>query len=294
MQASLRAAAAVTFTSLLAVAAPQTVFARCEKAHTHRPVEDLFASDVVYLQEEGELQLELKPARRRDASVRTTTLEADVEYGPRDWWQVETEWDARQWTRAADGTVTSHVGDVAIGTRFGRRCIGGSPYHLSVGMDVSIPGDTIGHGREAMRHVALAPALIVARDVARTTHVFTAIELQAPLNRGKSSTPDWSYTSDTGVFVRLLRGFRVTAELSVEGGPDQEREVHFLPGLLWHRGDEIEIGVALLAPIGQDASRGVLAHVVCEIGGRHRRNSVRSETLTPRATAPDRKAVFGV
>ncbi len=269
MYERVRAAVVVTCTSLLAVAVPQTAAAECEKAHTHRPVEDLFASDVVYLQEQGEVQLEVKPARTRAGGVRTSTLEADIEYGPRDWWQIETEWEAREWIRATDGTVTSQVGDIAVGTRFGWRCIGGSPYHLSVGTDVSIPSETIGDVREARRRVALAAAVIVARDVARAAHLFTGLEVEAPLNHREADAPGWSYTSDTGMFVRIVRGFRLTAEVSVEGGPDQEREVHVLPGVLWHRGDEIEIGVGMLAPVSRETSRGVLAHVVCEFGGRH-------------------------
>jgi len=262
-------AVSVLFTSLLAVAVSQTAAAECEKAHTHRPVEDLFASDVVYLQEQGEVQLEVKPARTRKGGARTSTLEADIEYGPRDWWQIETEWDAREWTRADDGTVTSQVGDIAVGTRFGWRCIGGSPYHLSVGMDVSIPSETIGDLGEARRRVAVSPGIIAAREVARAAHVFTALEVEAPLNHRGADAPGWSYTADGGMFVRILRGFRLTAELSVDGGPDQEREVHVLPGVLWHRGDEIEIGVGMLAPVSRGTSRGVLAHVVCEFGGRH-------------------------
>jgi len=258
-----------TFTSLLAVAAPQTLFAQCEKAHTHRVVEDLFASDVVYLQEQGEVQLEVKPARTRRGGVRTSTLETDIEYGARDWWQIETEWGTREWTRAAGGTVTSQVGDIGVGTRFGWRCVGGSPYHLSVGMDVSIPSATIGNAQDAKRHLALAPTVIIGRDVARGAHVFTALQVEAPLNQRQADAPDWSYTSDTGMFVRIVRGFRITAELSFEGGPDQEREVHVLPGVLWHRGHDLEIGVAMLAPVSHGTSRGVLAHVACEFGGRH-------------------------
>jgi hypothetical protein len=269
MHEDMRSAVVVTFASLLAVAVPGTVFGQCEKARTHRPVEDLFASDVVYLQEQGEVQIEVKPARTRERGLRSTTLEADVEYGPRDWWQIESEWDAREWTRAADGSVTAQVGDIGVGTRFGWRCLGGSAYHLSLGMDVSIPSDTIGDLRAARRHVALAPTVIIARDVARAAHFFTALEIESPLNRRQADAVDWSYTSDTGMFVRIVRGFRVTAELSVDGGPGQDREVHVLPGVLWHRGDDVEIGVGLLAPVSHDTSRGVLAHVVCEFGARH-------------------------
>jgi len=254
---------------VIAVAVPATAFAQCEVGRTHRPVEDLFASDVVYLQERGEVQLEVKPARTRERGVRTTTLEADIEYGPRDWWQIETEWEVREWTHPPDGTATSEVGDIAVGTRLGWRCLRGSPYHLSVGIDVSMPAGMLQDIREATRHVGLAPSVIVAREVGRTAHVFSALEVDARLNRREAGIGDWTYTSDTGMFVRIVRGFRLTTELSVEGGSGEERDVHFLPGLLWHRGDVVEIGVGVLAPVSHNASRGVLAHVVCEFGGQH-------------------------
>jgi hypothetical protein len=264
-----RCAVVLIVVAVVAVALPRTVSADCGTQRSHRPVEDLFASDVVYLQEQGEVQLELKPARTRARGSRKTTLEADIEYGARDGWQLETEWEAREWTRSPDGTVTADVGDIGIGTRAGWRCLGGSPYHLSIGLDVSIPSDTIGDIGEATRHVGLAPSLIVARDIARTAQVFSSLEVFARVNRRRTGIADWDYASDTGMYVRMVRGFRLTAEFSVEGGPDRDNEVHVIPGVLWHRGDTIEIGVGLLTPVSHDTSRGVLAHVVCEFGGRH-------------------------
>jgi hypothetical protein len=257
-------------TALVGVALSRTASADCGTHRTHRPVEDLFASDVVYLQEQGEVQLELKPARTHDVGRRrTTALEADIEYGPRDWWQLETEWEAREWTRLPDGTVTADVGDIGIGTRAGWRCIGGSPYHLSMGLDITIPSDMIADIGEATHHVGLAPSFIVARDIARTAQVFSSLEVDARVNHRRTAAADWTYASDTGMFVRMVRGFRLTAEFSVEGGPDQDNEVHVIPGVLWHRGDTIEIGVGVLTPVSHDTTRGVLAHLVCEFGGHH-------------------------
>jgi hypothetical protein len=40
-------------------------------------------------------------------------------------------------------------------------------------------------------------------------------------------------------------------------------------GVLWHRGDTLEIGFGVLAPVSHATTRGVLAHVVCEFGGHH-------------------------
>jgi hypothetical protein len=270
MYARTRPRVIAAFTAALAAGVAPTAFAQCDKARSHRPVEDLFASDVVYLQEQGEVQLELKPARTRTRGARTTTLEADIEYGARDWWQLETEWEAREWTRSPDGTVvTAGVGDIGIGSRVGWRCIAGSSYHLAMGMDVSIPGETVGNFGEATRHVGLAPSLIVARDIGRAAQLFSAIEIDARLNHRRTGVAGWTYSSDTGLFVRVVRGFHVTAEVSVEGGPDEDRDVHVLPGVLWHWRDHLEIGAALLTPVSRNTSHGLLAHVVCELGGRH-------------------------
>jgi hypothetical protein len=99
--------------------------------------------------------------------------------------------------------------------------------------------------------------------------VFSAIEVDARLNHRRTGIADWTYASDTGMFVRIARGFRVTAELTIEGGPDLTRAVHVLPGLLWHWGDALEVGAGMLTPLTRDGSRGLLAHVVCEFGGKH-------------------------
>lgn len=281
-----RAAVVALSISVLWLAIPRPALGQCDSARAHRPVEDLFGSDVVYLQEHGEVQLEAKPARVHARGARTTTLEADVEYGLRDWWQIESEWDAREWTSAADGTVTAGAGDIAVGSRLGWRCIRGSPYHLSAGMDLALPSDDVGHARDAGRHVSLSPAVIVGRDVARTTHVFTSIDVDVPLNHRDRGLPPWSYVSDTGMFVRMVQGFRGTIEISVEGRPGEERTVEFMPGVLWHRRDTIELGVAMLRPVKGDAPRGVLAHVVCEFGEKHDRKANSAETRSrPRVHA---------
>ena len=264
-----RSAVVLIVTALLGVALPRTLFADCGARRIHRSVEDLFASDVVYLQEKGEVQLELKPARTRAGGSRTTAIEADIEYGPRDWWQVETEWEARQWRRLPDGTVTAEVGDIGIGTRVGSRCVAGSPYLVSMGLDITIPSDVIADIGEATRHVGLAPSFIIARDIARAAQVFSSFEVEARVDHRRSGIGDWTYASDTGMFVRIVRGFRLTAEFSVGGGPDRDNEVHVIPGVLWHRGDTIEVGVGLLTPVSHDTPRGMLAHVVCEFGGHH-------------------------
>jgi hypothetical protein len=249
--------------TLLVLAPSRAAMAQCDALRTHRPVQDLFGSDVVYLQESGEVQVELKPTLTNRDRVRTANLETVAEFGARDWWQVETEWDAHDWTRSPHKRATSDTGDIAIGTRFGWRCVGGSPYHLSLGVSVSVPGSNRTPA-DRVRQVTLTPVLIAGRDIGLTAHVFSSIELEAPIDRRNRS--GWTYTSDTGMFVRLVHGFRMTLELSIERGPDTD--VHVLPGLLWHKRDMLEAGVAMLAPLSRHSGRGVLAHIVYEFGGK--------------------------
>ncbi len=238
---------------------------QCNEKATHRPIEDLFLSEIVFPQERGETQLEFRPLWQRDPEGRTSAVGLNVEYGLSNAWQIETEWDGLVSTRDPSGATTSGVGDVSIGSKFFLKCIKGSPYHLSVGADVEFPAGTL---PEAENGVArMLPAVVFGRDVATMAHLFSSVVVAVPLtHRGDQS---WDFVSDSGMFVRVVRGFRATAEVSVSGGPDLRRRVEFVPGCLWHWRDRVEVGAGLLIPVSRDAPHGVLTHVVYEFGGEH-------------------------
>lgn len=263
---------AAALAMLVAPALAHAESAECGARRAHRPVQDLFASDVVYLQERGETQLEVKPSRLASDEGRTTTLTAVAERGLTDWWQLEVDWDAREWTRSPEGERSSQRGDLVVGSRLGWRCIGGSPYHLSVSADLELPAeadaagsDTGGHSGRPLR---FAPSLILARDVGGTTQIFTGLSMSTPINQ-RETQPERTYASDTGFFVRLVHGFRVTSELAVERGAERGTEVQWIPGVLWHRRDTLEVGVGLLTAVTRDAPHGVAGHFVFEFGGDH-------------------------
>jgi hypothetical protein len=173
------------------------------------------------------------------------------------------DWDAREWTRASSGERSSGKGDLALGSRAGWRCLGGSPYHLSIGADLEMPAEAGGGGM-----LRAAPFVILGRDVGGTAQVFTTLSTSAPINRRQDHTPA-IFLSDTGVFVRLVHGFRATSELSVEGGRERAVDVQWIPGILWHRRDTLEVGVGVLTAVTHDAPHGIAGHVVYEFGGEH-------------------------
>ncbi len=240
----------------------------CGGRRAHRPVQDLFASDVVYLQERGETQLEVRPARETSDDGRTTTLSLVAEHGLTDWLQLELEWDAREWTRTPSGDQSSGRGDLAFGTRAGWRCIGGSPYHLSIGADLEVPAGSEGDAGNAGRRLRAAPFVILGRNVGDTAQLFTALSMSTPLTQ-RADQPAAVYRSDTGGFIRLVHGFRATTEIAVEGGRERGTDVQWIPGVLWHRRDTLEVGVGVLTALTPDAPHGVVGHVVLEFGGDH-------------------------
>jgi hypothetical protein len=59
-----------------------------------RPVEELFKTDVVYPEEQGELEVEAASVYQNHAGGDIWTIPLSLEYGLNDRWQVEAEWDA--------------------------------------------------------------------------------------------------------------------------------------------------------------------------------------------------------
>ncbi len=215
------------------------------------------------------MQVELRPTREHDSEGRTSAAGVNVEYGLSDAWQIQTEWDGPVWTRDPSGVVTSGVGDVSVGSKYVFRCIKGSRYHFSVSADVQFPTGTLPEAADENRAARVATGAVFGRDVAAAGHVFSSLVVDAPLSRRAAAQPSWEFVSDTGMFVRLVRGFHATAEVSVSGGPDRRRRVQFVPGCLWHWRDRVEVGAGLLIPVTRDAAHGVLTHVVYEFGGEH-------------------------
>jgi len=60
-----------------------------------RPIEELFKSDVVYPEEQGEFEMELVSLyQNQHGGLREWILPLSMEYGLTDSWQIEAEWNA--------------------------------------------------------------------------------------------------------------------------------------------------------------------------------------------------------
>lgn len=231
--------------------------AQCAKG-AHRPVEDLFRSDVVFPQEAGEVQLEMIPSVVRTAGGDVSGLGAAWEYGLTDVWQIEGAWEGPIRSQVRGDSAVTRFGGASVGTKRSFMCIGGSPYNVSIGLDVEG-----GDGASAK------PALIVGRDFGdQTTQVFGGVVGQLPLTR---AAPASGVTATLGAFLRLANTEKGTlhgsTELSIESDGARPDLVQLTPGLLWHSPDAWEFGLGYVLATTNGIGHQLLAHVVYEFGG---------------------------
>jgi hypothetical protein len=230
------------------------LYAQCNASGMHRPIEDLFASEVVYPQERGETQIEVKRAIDTGEGEQTPPVVLMTEYGLSNAWQVGAGWDRS--TR-----------NVRLGSKLAFRCLHGAPYRLSIGADSEFEG-TAG--------VHIEPNVILARDFSGRTYLFTSWSVDAPLTRHTEATNQWTFSGDIGMAVRVIRGVRLSTELPFSRRPSEPVELQVIPGLLWRWRDRVELGAGALMRASRNANRGGLMHVVWEVGGEH----------TPAPTSP--------
>lgn len=224
----------------------------------HRPVEDLFRSDVVFPQEQGEVQLEIIPSMTHSAAASTSSLGGAWEYGLTNSWQIEGAWEGATHRHLNGGSTIRSWGNVSIGTKRSFMCLGGSPYDVSIGLDLES-----GWGSNAK------PAVIVGRDFGDdAAQLFVGTVADVPLARASSQS---DVTLTLGAFARLARFQTGTllgsVEASLTSGAEQPNAFQLAPGLLWHSPDAWELGVGYAAVTTRPVGHELLAHVVFEFGG---------------------------
>lgn len=246
-----RLVARISGVFILGFCCPQVLYGQCGATGMHRPIEDLFASDVVYPQERGEAQIEVKRAAETDPDEHKPPFVLTTEYGLTNSWQLGAQWDRTRRT-------------VRVGSKVAFRCLHGLPYRLAIGAESEFEGT----GR-----VQIEPNVILARDFANRAHVFTSWSAAARVARGSEPGERWAFAADSGIAVRVAPGIRFTTELPFNGGPNVPVAVQIIPGVLWHWDDRIEVGAGALLRATRDADHGVLMHIVCEVGGEHAKTS---------------------
>lgn len=243
--------------------------------HVKRPIEELFKTDLVYPQENGELEVEVASFYQNHAGGDTWTIPISFEYGLTDNWQVEAGWDALVQRYPKNQAIARGVGDLELGTQYSFMNIGGSLFHLATRFSLQIPvGDVNKDLSEGF--LQYEPAVILARDVPELHHTEFFAEIGASLLQRVNTPKDadaaqpaaHELKSGTGFFVLFPHG-AATMELNWANNQwnhhGTENELYLTPGYLWRVSRSVEIGLGI--PIGLNRSSDrfeVSAHLVWE------------------------------
>jgi hypothetical protein len=243
-------------------------------------IEELFQTESVYPQEEGEVQVTVTTAYRNGRGADVFAVPLTFEYGITDSFQVEVEWDAfvhfdpdeerSRWSRETflqilpggeeedDGgptQSTSGIGDLGIGLKYSWMAIAGSGFHSAVGAEVVLPtGDDdreLGEGE-----VEFEAYGILAKDLPNLHNCQLFTQLGIEVGDDESLV-----FCNAGLIVPI--GYaRFTTEFNWS-----EEDVYITPGLIWDLPGTWECGVGVGVGLNNDSDHTrIIGQVSHEFG----------------------------
>ncbi len=239
--------------TLLVFMAPTRSFGQAQGVP--QPIQEVFQSNLVYPQEENELQLTFFPSfRKNNARDRTRTL-VEIEYGVTDAFQVIAEWEGLIHHNPRNGPTLSGPGNLELGGQYSWMGLGDGNTHFSIGTLVEIPTGTVDNGlTEGI--LEWNPFMVLARDFPGWNQSQIFFELgYIHSNRVRFASTNQPPTSDS--LVWNVGGFfplgAWRAVLEINGRNNEfdngtSNEVFLTPGVIYKLSREWEIGVG--APVG--------------------------------------------
>jgi hypothetical protein len=240
-----------------------------------RPIEELFKTDVVFPQEDGELEVELASVYQNHAGGDTWTIPVSFEYGLTDRWQAEAQWDCLEERFPAGHSAVRGVGDVEAGTQYSFLNIGGSLFHVAPRFSIEVPvGDVNKDLSDGF--IAYEPAVILARDFPELHHTQLFTEIGASFVQRVNRPADAADAQPAAHELNLGSGFfvlfpRAAATLEFNWANNKwnhhgtENETYLTPGCLWRARRNVEIGLGIPVGLNHGSDRfDVMAHMVWE------------------------------
>lgn len=200
-----------------------------------QPLQEVFQSELVYPQEQGELQFTFSPEYADGDEHQQWSFPVVIEYGLTDALQVELEWTALVYHDEEGEDTTTGVGDLSIGAMYSWMNIGGQPMHAAVALELGIPtgneDQELGEG-----HFTVEPFVILAWDLPFRS------DTQVFLNAGVELSD-----SEEEVFTNLGFFTPIGDAIFTTEWNWSEEERYLTPGLVWqpHEGWELGLGVPL-------------------------------------------------
>ncbi len=220
-----------------------------------QPIQEMFQSDLVYPQEEDEIQFTLFPSFRKNQDSEKTRTLFEVEYGVTDAFQVIFEWDGLLYQNPDDGPTHSGPGNIELGAQYSWMALGDGNTHFSFGTLVELPVGPVDNGLTE-GFIEVQPFAVLARDFPKLNQSQIFIELGFNwVDQIRNVSDDIEPEIDSifwniGAFFPF-GSWRATLEINGsnnewDGGDDNE--IFVTPGIIYKLSKEWEIGIA--APIG--------------------------------------------
>lgn len=240
-----------------------------------RPIEELFKTDTVYVQEKGEWQVGLAPVYQNNPAGDTWTVPIALEYGLTDQWQVEAEWNALVQHRLENRSVAHGIGDLELGTQYSFMNVGGSLFHVAPRFSLGIPIADVNRGLTE-GFLEYQPAMILARDFPQLHHsqFFAEVGMDFVQRVNRPSNPDnvepaaHVFNLGAGFFTPFAHG-ALTMEFNWSNNRwnhhGTENDLYLTPGVIWKPVCGIELGVGI--PVGLNNASDhydVIVHAIYE------------------------------
>ena len=220
-----------------------------------QPIQEMFQSNLVYPQEEDEIQFTLFPSFSKNQSAEKARTLFEVEYGITDAFQIIFEWDGLLYKNPNNGPSISGPGNIEVGAQYSWMGLGDGNTHFSFGNLIELPVGPVDDGLTE-GFLEVNPFIVLARDFPESNQSQIFVELGfnwAEKIRTVPSGSDPALNSiswNVGAFYPI-GSWRATLELNGsnnewDGG--NTNEIFVTPGIINKLSREWEIGIA--APIG--------------------------------------------
>ncbi len=220
-----------------------------------QPIQEMFQSNLVYPQEEDEIQFTFFPSfRQGDSAKRARTL-LEIEYGITDAFQLIFEWDGLLYKEPDNGPTVSGPGNLELGAQYSWMALGDGNTHFSLGTLVEIPTGPVDNGLTE-GSLEWSQFAILARDFPQWNQSqlfvefgFNWVDRVRTPSGGASPTAHDLFWNVGGFFP--IGPWRGTLEINGrnnqwDGGENDD--VFLTPGVIYKLSREWEIGVAV--PVG--------------------------------------------
>lgn len=246
---------------LLAVfflAVPLRLFAEPEKNRGRavpQPIQEMFQSNLVYPQEEDEIQFTLFPSFRKNESAEKARTLFEVEYGVTEELQIIFEWDGLLYQNPKTGPALSGPGNIEIGAQYSWMGLGDGNTHFSFGNLIGLPVGPVDNGLTE-GFLEVQPFAVLARDFPKINQSQIFFEFGFNWVDRIRSVPQGSRPATDSIFWNAgafypIGSWRATLEINGnnnewDGGG--RNEIFITPGVIYKLSREWEAGIA--APIG--------------------------------------------